>query len=455
MAVLASVAQADINLPTVDSYRLVFKTSVAGSRDYTTMATFDTWATGLAQAMGAVDDGGALGTTWSVIGATAADPDILSRTATDPVADLATSVPIYLTDGTLFAADYATFWSSGVSWVDNPNNDDHGHDYTLYLDEKGEIAPPNDPVHTGLTTNGTDTLPILADGQGLDVGATGAIMHGGGGVGYNNATYPWFGGSGTWAGWNTRVFVISGLILGDTDAPTPNQATFASAPAATSDTEITMTATTGTDESGPVQYYFDETSGNSGGTDSGWQTSPTYTDTGLSASTQYTYSVTMRDSILNTGTASTPSNATTQAATDPDDTDGDGLADLSEDEHFGNNDGSPTPAELAVSDGSGDFDGDGTSDLAELRLGLNPSDPNSRFTLDISPGPAGTVALSWPSQDGLHFKIYFTDDLSLPLASWDVVPVTDDDGDEAPTHEWTDEDATSSPRRFYRVGLLP
>ena len=451
---LAASATTD-DLVSAGDHRIVFQTSVAGSRNHTTMAAFDAWATELAQTPGAIDEGGKLNTTWHVIGATEADPDILSRTGTHPDDDPENSIGIYLTDGSLFTPSYAKFWSSDVTVVEKVGDPDRGHDYTLYLDEYGNIAGPGDAAHTGLTTNGTDTLPILADGQGLDVGATGAIMHGGGGVGYNNATYPWFGGSGTWASNNTRVFVISGLIYGDTDAPTPNQATFASAPAATSDTEITMTATTGTDETGPVQYYFDETSGNSGVDDSGWQTSPTYTDTGLSASTQYTYSVTMRDSILNTGAASAPSNATTQAATGPDDTDGDGLADLREDEHFGNNDGSPTPAELAVSDGSGDFDGDGTSDLAELRLGLNPSDPNSRFTLDVSPGPAGTVALSWPSQEGLHFEIYFTDDLSLPLANWNVIPITDDDGDGATTHEWTDADATSHPRRFYRVGLLP
>jgi hypothetical protein len=57
-----------------------------------------------------------------------------------------------------------------------------------------------------------------------------------------------------------------------------------------------MTATTGSDDSGPVEYFFDETSGNPGGTDSGWQTSATYTDSGLDADTQYTYTVQMRDS---------------------------------------------------------------------------------------------------------------------------------------------------------------
>jgi hypothetical protein len=99
----------------------------------------------------------------------------------------------------------------------------------------------------------------------------------------------------------------------DTTPPTPNPATWASAPSADSSSAISMTANTGSDSSGPVQYYFDETSDNPGGSDSGWQTSASYTDTGLTASTQYTYTVQMRDSVPNTGTASSPANATTTA----------------------------------------------------------------------------------------------------------------------------------------------
>ena len=138
------------------------------------------------------------------------------------------------------------------------------------------------------------------------------------------------------------------------------------------------------------------------------------------------------------------------------DADADGLPDLWEDEHFGDNNGTATETELLVSDGSGDFDGDGTSDLDEFRLGLIPTDATSAFILDVSLELAGTVELSWPSQEGLQFEIYFTDDLSLPLANWSVTPpITDDDDDGAPTHEWTDEDAASHPWRFYRVGLLP
>jgi hypothetical protein len=105
--------------------------------------------------------------------------------------------------------------------------------------------------------------------------------------------------------------LLENISVGDTTPPTPNPATFASAPAAGSDTSTSMTATIGNDPSGPVQYLFTETSGNPGGTTSGWQTSPSYTDSGLDPSTQYTYTVTLRDALGNTGTASIAANATT------------------------------------------------------------------------------------------------------------------------------------------------
>ncbi|MCP4342298.1 MAG: hypothetical protein GY799_26345, partial [Desulfobulbaceae bacterium] len=105
----------------------------------------------------------------------------------------------------------------------------------------------------------------------------------------------------------------------ETDPPTPNAATFATAPYATGTDSIAMVATTGTDATGPVEYYFDETSGNSGGTDSDWQTSPNYTDNDLDAGTQYTYTVQMRDALDNTGIASAPASATTDAGIVTDD----------------------------------------------------------------------------------------------------------------------------------------
>jgi hypothetical protein len=80
----------------------------------------------------------------------------------------------------------------------------------------------------------------------------------------------------------------------DVTPPTPNPMTWATQPYATSPSSITMVATTANDPSG-VEYYFDETSGNPGGSDSGWQSSTTYTDTGLLAGTSYTYKVKARD----------------------------------------------------------------------------------------------------------------------------------------------------------------
>ncbi len=103
------------------------------------------------------------------------------------------------------------------------------------------------------------------------------------------------------------------ITIEDASAPTPNPATFDTSPTANDSSSISMTATTGTDISTPVEYNFDETSDNSGSTDSGWQTSTDYTDDGLSSSTQYCYTVQLRDALANTGTASSQACATTAA----------------------------------------------------------------------------------------------------------------------------------------------
>jgi hypothetical protein len=60
------------------------------------------------------------------------------------------------------------------------------------------------------------------------------------------------------------------------------------------DTAICMVATTAIDQSG-VQYRFFETSENPGGSNSVWQDSPFYVDTGLTSGTTYTYKVRARD----------------------------------------------------------------------------------------------------------------------------------------------------------------
>ena len=63
-------------------------------------------------------------------------------------------------------------------------------------------------------------------------------------------------------------------------------------PMASSDTSITMTAEIAMDASG-VEYYFCNLSDRSH--DSGWQSEPTYHDTGLAPGRKYFYRVRARD----------------------------------------------------------------------------------------------------------------------------------------------------------------
>jgi alpha-galactosidase len=114
----------------------------------------------------------------------------------------------------------------------------------------------------------------------------------------------------------------------DTTPPSPNPATWSEEPNATGSDTVVMTAATGTDESGPVEYYFEETSGNPGGYDSGWLRNHTYTNRGLKPVTTYTYVVRMRDAFENTsGNSQPPVSVTTNPSPDMDDS---GFVDMSD-----------------------------------------------------------------------------------------------------------------------------
>ena len=98
----------------------------------------------------------------------------------------------------------------------------------------------------------------------------------------------------------------------DTAAPTPNPATFSSNPAADSTSQISMTATTGSDATPPIYYGFlydpaedscnaagcGTDGGGAGGTSSGYQESDyTYSDSGLDTNNCYCYRTRSKDSV--------------------------------------------------------------------------------------------------------------------------------------------------------------
>ena len=106
-------------------------------------------------------------------------------------------------------------------------------------------------------------------------------------------------------------------IVIDTTPPTPNPSTWALFPHVTGGASISMTANVASAPGGGVQYFFHCLT--NGGHDSGWQSSPTYQDTGLAASTTYTYEVMVRDnsSPPNQGSYSSVQSATTPVDTTP------------------------------------------------------------------------------------------------------------------------------------------
>ncbi|MCX7097721.1 MAG: tandem-95 repeat protein [Methylococcales bacterium] len=90
-------------------------------------------------------------------------------------------------------------------------------------------------------------------------------------------------------------YYISGAITApDTEPPTPNPMTWAYPPTLLTDTSITMTANTATDNLSAVQYQFVCTYGGSGCVSSAWQASPSYVAKNISKGT-YRYVAKARD----------------------------------------------------------------------------------------------------------------------------------------------------------------
>ncbi|MCX6880883.1 MAG: DUF6055 domain-containing protein, partial [Verrucomicrobia bacterium] len=85
---------------------------------------------------------------------------------------------------------------------------------------------------------------------------------------------------------------------------TAGTASFSYGPIGIANGQITMTASKVTNASGKAEYKFDRTLPTVAS--SGWQSSPTWTQTGLSTGTSYTYTVTVRDGRGNTSSPSAP-----------------------------------------------------------------------------------------------------------------------------------------------------
>ncbi len=83
---------------------------------------------------------------------------------------------------------------------------------------------------------------------------------------------------------------------------TPATMSFTVAPTALNATSVTMTAITVTAASPPVQYYFENTTTN---TNSGWISTPTWTQSGLTTDQSYSYKVKARD-LFNTENNESP-----------------------------------------------------------------------------------------------------------------------------------------------------
>ena len=143
----------------------------------------------------------------------------------------------------------------------------------------------------------------------------------------------------------------------DTDGPTPDPMSFAVLPEPKGAEEIRMTAVTATDTlSLPVEYYFENTSNL---VNSGWISSPSWSNTGLVTDTTYGYRVQARDAVGNTNGWSAVATATTGIpwnglvaywSFDDADVSGTTILDLADD----------------TGDGKGDHD-------ATIRLGVRPS----------------------------------------------------------------------------------
>ena len=95
----------------------------------------------------------------------------------------------------------------------------------------------------------------------------------------------------------------------------------------------------------------------------------------------------------------------------PIDSDGDGLADAWEQQHFGSLNSNPTD----------DPDGDGMNNLREFRAGTNPTDSQSRFELVEIAKVSNGVSVRWSSQPDRSYRVLRSTSLLAAPEAYQVV----------------------------------
>ena len=226
-------------------------------------------------------------------------------------------------------------WSPSVTYSSVTLSQIPYSSYEIYVYFSSDVAGREGDVTDGTTTYSFNAIGPASITSGNAVLVRTTDTAGTYAVAANYAVFTGLSGSsqtltvqmrddGEWGG--IAAIQISGENT-DFTAPTPDPAQWTSQPQAIDAHSVTMTSVIGVDESGSVEYYFEETTGHPGGGDSGWITTPTYVDHGLEPMETYSYVVRMRDAIGNVTEDSDSVSVTIAPAVDMD---GSGVVDISD-----------------------------------------------------------------------------------------------------------------------------
>jgi hypothetical protein len=133
-----------------------------------------------------------------------------------------------------------------------------------------------------------------------------------------------------------------------------------------------------------------------------------------------------------------------QANLAPDDTDGDGMPNDWELQHFGSATGG---------DPNGDEDGDGLRNVDEYRAGTDPGDARSVLEIVEVTTDAGGVLVRWSSQAGQRYRVRRAQSLLTRLADYIVVQAAI--AASPPINEFIDTSVGSGEQFFYLIELEP